>query len=250
MRLSWRVLDLFRDAAVESGIPASPDFNRGDNEGVGYFEVNQRLGRRWSTASAFLKPALGRSNLTLWTKAQARRLIVEGTRVAGIEIRHEGQLKTLRAGREIILSAGSVNSPHLLQLSGIGDPALLSQHGIAATHALPAVGENLQDHLQLRMIFKVSGVPTLNRQANSLIGQAGMALQYALARRGPMTMAPSQMGGFTRSSPQFATPNLQFHVQPLSLDRFGYAAAPLRRLHRDGLQPPPREPWLDPPREP
>jgi len=227
MRLSWRVLDLFRDAAVETGIPASSDFNGGDNEGVGYFEVNQRLGRRWSTGSAFLKPALGRSNLTLWTKAQARRLIVDGSRVTGIEIRHDGQLKTLRAGREIILSAGSVNSPHLLQLSGIGNPALLGQHGIATTHALPAVGENLQDHLQLRMIFKLSGVPTLNRQANSLFGQAGMVLQYALARRGPMTMAPSQMGGFTRSSPQFETPNLQFHVQPLSLDRFG---TPLHRF--------------------
>ena len=221
MRLSWRVLDLFRDAAVETGIPATTDFNRGDNEGVGYFEVNQRQGRRWSTASAFLKPALRRLNLTLWTGAQAKRLLLDGTRVSGIDVRHEGAVKTLRAGREIILSAGAVNSPQLLQLSGIGDPTLLAQHGIATAHNLPQVGENLQDHLQLRMIFKVSGVPTLNRRANSLVGQAGMALQYGLARRGPMTMAPSQMGGFTRSSPAFATPNLQFHVQPLSLDRFG-----------------------------
>jgi choline dehydrogenase len=221
MRLSWRVLDLFRDAAVEHGIPAVPDFNRGENDGVGYFEVNQQRGRRWSSASAFLKPALNRHNLTLWTKARARRLIVDGRRVTGIELSHEGELKTLRAGREIILSAGAVNSPHLLQLSGIADPSLLARHGIAVTHALPGVGENLQDHLQLRMIFKVAGLPTLNPRANSLIGKAGMALQYALARRGPMTMAPSQMGGFTRSAPNYATPNLQFHVQPLSLDRFG-----------------------------
>jgi choline dehydrogenase-like flavoprotein len=221
MRLSWRVLDLFREAAIETGIPASGDFNRGDNEGVGYFEVNQQRGRRWSAASAFLKPALKRPNLTVWTGAQARRLTVEGNRVTGIEISHRGEIKTLRAGREIILSAGAVNSPHLLQLSGIGDPALLAEHGIPIAHSLPAVGENLQDHLQLRMIFKVSGVPTLNSRFNSLAGKAGMALQYGLARRGPMTMAPSQMGGFTRSAPHFATPNLQFHVQPLSLDRFG-----------------------------
>jgi choline dehydrogenase-like flavoprotein len=221
MRLSWRVLDLFRDAAIETGIPASPDFNRGDNEGVGYFEVNQRRGRRWSAASAFLRPALKRANLALWTKARARKLIVEGGRVVGIEIEHDGQTKTLRAGREIILSAGAVNSPQLLELSGIGDPARLTALGIAPVHASPQVGENLQDHLQLRLIFKVSGVPTLNRTANSLAGRAGMAVKYALARRGPMTMAPSQMGGFTRSSPQFETPNLQFHVQPLSLDRFG-----------------------------
>jgi choline dehydrogenase-like flavoprotein len=227
MRLSWQVLDLFRDAAVEQGIPATKDFNRGDNEGVGYFEVNQQRGRRWSAASAFLKPALKRPNLTLWTKASARRLILDGRRVTGIEIEHEGQVKIVRAGREVILSAGAVNSPHLLQLSGIADPDLLGAHGIPVAHALPGVGENLQDHLQLRMIFKVAGLETLNRTANSMFGKAMMGLQYGLARRGPMTMAPSQMGGFTRSSPQFETPNLQFHVQPLSLDKFG---SPLHRF--------------------
>lgn len=227
LRLSWKVLDLFRDAAVEQGIPATEDFNGGDNEGVGYFEVNQRRGLRWSTAAAFLKPALGRPNLTLWTGAQALRLVVEGRRVVGIEVRHEGRDKLIRAGREVILSAGAVNSPQLLQLSGIGDPERLAGHGITTTHALPQVGENLQDHLQLRMIYKVSGLPTLNASANSLVGKAGMAAQYALARRGPMTMAPSQMGGFTRSSPERATPDLQFHVQPLSLDRFG---EPLHRF--------------------
>ena len=221
LRLSWQVLDLFRDAAGEHGIPPTEDFNRGDNEGVGYFEVNQRRGRRWSTATAFLKPALERPNLTLWTGAQALKLVVEGKRVTGIDVRHEGRTRRVLAGREVILSAGAVNSPHLLQLSGIGDPDLLRDFGIPVVHALPAVGENLQDHLQLRMIYKVAGLKTLNSRANSLLGKAGMALEYALLRRGPMTMAPSQLGGFTRSSPEHATPNLQFHVQPLSLDKFG-----------------------------
>jgi choline dehydrogenase-like flavoprotein len=221
MRLSWKVLDLFRDAAVEQGIPATDDFNRGDNEGVGYFEVNQQRGRRWSAASAFLKPALKRRNLTLWTRALAQRLIVEESRATGLELIHNGERKTVRARREIILSAGAVNSPHLLQLSGIGDPALLREHGISVVHALPTVGENLQDHLQLRMIFKVSSVPTLNIRTSSLAGKAMMAMEYALLRRGPLTMAPSQMGGFTRSSSAQATPDLEFHVQPLSLDRFG-----------------------------
>jgi len=227
LRLRWKVLDLFRQAAAEHGVPPSDDFNRGDNEGTGYFEVNQRRGRRWSAATGFLKPALRRSNLTLWTGAQALRLVVEEGRVTGVEIRHQGQVRNVRAGRELVLAAGAVNSPHLLQLSGIGDPTLLAGHGIAAIHALPGVGENLQDHLQLRMIYKVSGLPTLNVRANSLVGKAGMALEYALFRRGPMTMAPSQMGGFTRSSPEYATPNIQFHVQPLSLDRFG---EPLHRF--------------------
>jgi choline dehydrogenase len=227
MRLRWRVLDLFRDAAAEHGIPPVDDFNRGDNEGVGYFEVNQSRGRRWSAASAFLKPALKRPNLTLWTHTQARRLVIEGRRVTGIEVEREGRVEVLQARREVILAAGAVNSPHLLQLSGVGDPALLAQHGIDVVHAQPAVGENLQDHLQLRMIFKVAGLPTLNSSASSIFGKAAMALQYAAARRGPMTMAPSQMGGFTRSAPQFATPNLEFHVQPLSLDRFG---SPLHRF--------------------
>ncbi len=221
LRLRWQVLDLFQQAAAEHGIPPVADFNRGDNEGTGYFEVNQRRGRRWSTARGFLKPALGRKNLTLWTNAQATRLVIEGSRVAGIELEHEGQRKIVRAGREVILAAGAINSPHLLQLSGIGDPALLAEHGIAVSHALSGVGENLQDHLQLRMIFEVTGLKTLNTQFHSLVGKASMALQYAFLRRGPMTMAPSQMGGFTRSSPEVATPNLEFHVQPLSLEKFG-----------------------------
>jgi choline dehydrogenase len=221
------VLDLFRDAAAEMGIAKTEDFNRGDNEGVGYFKVNQRRGRRWSTASAFLKPAAGRSNLTIRTGVHVTRLLVEGRRIVGVELKHRGQTETVLAHREVILSAGAINSPHLLQLSGIGDPELLQSHGVKVVHALPGVGENLQDHLQLRLIFKVAGVPTLNTRANSMLGKAGMALEYALFRRGPMTMAPSQMGGFTRSSPEHATPNIEFHVQPLSLDKFG---EPLHRF--------------------
>ncbi len=209
------MLDLFRDAAGEQGIPPTDDFNRGDNAGMGYFEVNQRRGRRWSAASAFLKPALNRPNLTLWTGAQALRLVAADGRVRGLEIRHQGVDKYIAAGREVILSAGAVNSPQLLQLSGIGDPALLASLGIPVLLASPGVGANLQDHLQLRMIYKVSGLPTLNSRANNLLGQAAMALQYALLRRGPLTMAPSQLGGFTRSSAEYATPNLQFHVQPV-----------------------------------
>jgi choline dehydrogenase len=220
-RISWKVLDVFRAAAGEFGIKPSDDFNRGDNEGVGYFEVNQRKGVRWSTARAFLKPALSRKNLTLWTGAQALRLLVEGGRVTGLTVQVRGQTRTVRAGREVILAAGAVNSPHLLQLSGIGDPSLLQSHGIAPVHALPGVGENLQDHLQLRMIFGIDGLPTLNITANSLRGRAGMALNYAMFRRGPMTMAPSQLGAFAKTGPEYRTANVEYHVQPLSLDRFG-----------------------------
>jgi choline dehydrogenase len=220
-RIRWPILDVFRAAAGEHGIPPVDDFNRGDNEGVGYFEVNQRRGTRWSAARGFLKPALKRPNLTLWTQAQALRLVIEGRRVAGIEVLHEGSRKVVRAGREVILSAGAVNSPHLLQLSGIGDPELLAAKGITPVHALPQVVENLQDHLQLRMIFGIDGLKTLNAIVHSPFGKAGMALRYALLRRGPMTMAPSQLGAFARSAPEHQTANLEYHVQPLSLDRFG-----------------------------
>ncbi len=227
MRHRWKVLDLFRDAAAEQGIPSVDDFNRGDNEGMGYFHVNQRRGVRWSTASAFLRPALRRPNLTLWTNAQATRMISDNGRITGLELLHQGQKKTVYAGREVILSAGAINSPQLLELSGIGSASHLRRLGISVAHNLPGVGENLQDHLQLRMIFGVKNLPSLNTSANSFLGKANMALRYALFRRGPMTMAPSQMGGFTRSSPEQDRPNLQFHVQPLSLDKFG---EPLHRF--------------------
>jgi len=221
LRLSWRVLDLFQEAAAEFGIPKTRDFNRGSNEGCGYFQVTQKKGVRWTTAKAFLRPAEKRANVTLWTKAQATRLLLDGRRVTGLELRHQGQARTVAVNRELILSAGAINSPQLLMLSGIGDPAWLAEQGIAVAHALPQVGKNLQDHLQLRLIYKITGLPTLNKTANSLFGKAGMGMQYGLFRRGPMTMAPSQLGAFARSADRYATPNLEYHVQPLSLDRFG-----------------------------
>ncbi len=220
-RVRWRLLDAFREAARESGIPPTDDFNGGDNEGCGYFQVNQKRGLRWSAASAFLKPALSRKNLTLITQAQVERVLVAGRMATGVEIRRGGTLATLLAKREVILSAGAVNSPAILERSGIGDGERLQELGIPVAHHLPGVGENLQDHLQLRCIYKVSGVRTMNMDYHSNFKSALIALDYALRRRGPLTMAPSQLGAFTRSSAYYATPNLEFHIQPLSLEKFG-----------------------------
>ena len=225
-RLRWDILDAFIEAANEIGIPKTHDFNTGSNEGVGYFEVNQKGGRRWSSARGFLKPILHRPNLTLITGAEAERVLFDGKpsgamRASGVRIRQDGTMRVLTARREVILSSGAVATPKLLQLSGIGPGALLQSFGIEVVADRPGVGENLQDHLQIRPIYKVSGVKTLNTQYQSLFNRALMGLEYTLGRTGPLTMAPSQLGAFTRSSPQFATPNLQFHVQPLSLDKFG-----------------------------
>ena len=221
MRLSWEILDAFRAAAAEVGIASIDDFNRGDNEGCGYFQVNQKRGVRWTTAKAFLRPARRRPNLAVITEAHAKRLRLEGRRAAGVEFWRGGRLRYAQAKGEVILAAGAVGSPQLLQLSGIGPAALLREHGIALGHELAGVGENLQDHLQLRMAFKVQNTKTLNQRANSLIGKLGMGIEYFLFRRGPLTMAPSQLGGFARSDPSRETPNLEYHVQPLSLDKFG-----------------------------
>jgi choline dehydrogenase-like flavoprotein len=220
-RVRWEILDAFIEAAVEAGIPHVEDFNTGSNEGIAYFHVNQKNGRRWSAARGFLKPALSRPNLKVETHAHATRLLFEGKRAVGVEFRQHGQLRRILASQEVVLSAGAVASPQLLQLSGIGDGQLLQQHGIEVVHHLPGVGENLQDHLQLRPIYRVQGVRTLNEDYRSLVRKGHMALEYALFRRGPLTMAPSQLGAFTRSSPEYETPNLQFHIQPLSLDKFG-----------------------------
>ncbi len=227
-RLRWAALDAFAEAAVEAGIPASPDFNRGDNEGVGYFEVNQKRGWRWNTSKAFLRPARGRRNLELRTGVQVLRLLLEphegsagGWRCTGAEVLEGGERRVLRAAREVILCAGAVGSPQLLQLSGIGPGALLQQHGIEPKQVLPGVGENLQDHLQIRAVFTVRGLLTLNTLANSGFGRFAMGLEYLLRRSGPMSMAPSQLGIFTKSRPDKAGPDLQFHVQPLSLPAFG-----------------------------
>jgi len=226
-RLRWDILDAFAQAAQQAGIPASEDFNRGDNEGVGYFLVNQKNGWRWNTARAFLRPiCVARPNFTMWTSAQVSRLLVEpqpdgSRRCVGALVWTGQEMVTVRSARETILSAGSIGSPQLLQLSGIGPAALLQQNGVAPVHELPGVGGNLQDHLQIRAVFKVDGVATLNTMANSWLGKAKIGLEYAFRRTGPMSMAPSQLGAFTRSSPDMPYPNVEYHVQPLSLDAFG-----------------------------
>ncbi|MBC6406242.1 MAG: GMC family oxidoreductase N-terminal domain-containing protein [Rhodospirillales bacterium] len=221
MRLSWEVLNRFRDAAAENGIPRVEDFNRGSNEGCGYFQVNQWRGRRVSMAGAFLKPALKRRNLQLFTQAQALELSFDGKRVTGLLLGYHGKTVRIEAAGGVLLAAGAINSPQLLMLSGIGAGAELARQAIPLRHELSGVGSNLQDHLQLRLIYRVSGLPTLNTQIDSPLAKAGMVLRYALYRRGPMTMAPSQLGAFTRSGPAYAMPNLEYHVQPLSLDSFG-----------------------------
>ena len=226
-RLRWDVLDAFAQAAQQAGIPATDDFNGGSNEGVGYFEVNQKNGFRWNTAKAFLRPTCyGRANFEMWTSAHVTRLNVEtrpdgSKRCTGVQVWDGTQMVTANAAREVILSAGAVNSPQILQLSGIGPAALLRQHGIDVVHDLPGVGANLQDHLQIRAVFKVKGVTTLNTLASSLWGKARIGLEYLAKRTGPMSMAPSQLGAFTRSSADQPWPNIEYHVQPLSLDAFG-----------------------------
>jgi len=229
-RLSWPILDAFAKAATQAGIPAVDDFNRGDNEGVGYFEVNQRRGVRWNAAKAFLRPALRRANLQVLTGAHVTRLLLEDApegstnRLAarGVELRiGQGAPVQVRCRGEVLLSAGAVGSPQILQLSGIGDGARLKAVGVTPRHELPGVGGNLQDHLQVRAVFAVDGTRTLNTLSSTLVGKARIAAEYALARSGPMSMAPSQLGAFTRSDPGRRWANLQYHVQPLSLDAFG-----------------------------
>ena len=225
-RLRWDILESFAEAAVEAGIPRSEDFNSGDNEGVGYFEVNQRSGWRWNTSKAFLRPARNRANLTIWTQSHVERLIL-GTedsgrkRCTGVVVQRQGRSLQVRARKEVVLSAGAIGSPQILQLSGIGPAELLKHHGIDVAHDLPGVGENLQDHLQIRAVFKVGNAKTLNTLAGSLFGKAMIGLEYAFKRSGPMSMSPSQLGAFTRSDDSQPHANLEYHVQPLSLDAFG-----------------------------
>ncbi len=220
-RLSWEILDAFCEAAAEAGIPRIDDFNRGDNEGSSRFEVNQRTGVRWNATKAFVRPVQQRANLKVIANAHVRRVLLDGRTACGVELAVDGQSRAVTARRETILAAGAIGSPQLLQLSGIGPGALLQQHGIGVVLDAPGVGANLQDHLQLRMAFKVQNVLTLNTLANSWLGKAKMGLGYALFRRGPLTMAPSQMGAFARSDPAQSSANIEYHVQPLSLDKFG-----------------------------
>jgi choline dehydrogenase-like flavoprotein len=219
-RLRWQVLDDFKAAAVAAGLPETDDFNTGDNHGVGYFKVNQRRGLRWNTAKGFLRPARGRANLAVETQAHAERILLEDGRAVGVRFRQRGETHEARAG-EVVLAAGAIGSPHLMQLSGLGPGAVLQAHGVEVLRDIAGVGENLQDHLQLRCAWKVHGAKTLNTLSATPWGKARIGLEYALFRTGPMSMAPSQLGAFAHSSPDAATPDLEYHVQPLSLPAFG-----------------------------
>ncbi len=220
-RLSWEILDGFREAAAETGIPHTDDFNRGNNEGCGYFEVNQKRGIRWSSADAFLHPVSRRTNLTILTGAHVNRIRFDGKRVTGLDLIHGNELGHARVAGELVLAAGAIGSPQIMQLSGLGPTALLQEQGIEPAADLPGVGKNLRDHLQMRLVFKVRNTRTLNLRANSVLGKMGMGLEYFLFKRGPMTMAPSQLGAFAKSDESRETPNLQYHIQPLSTDKLG-----------------------------
>ena len=224
-RLSWQILDAFRDAADQVGIRKVDDFNGGDNAGCAYFDVNQKRGIRVNTAKAFLKPIAARENLTIMTGCHVERLIIEqtgqGAICRGVEFTGGGRTFRADARRETLLAAGAIGSPQILQLSGVGPAGALHQHGIVPIVDAPGVGENLQDHLQLRMVYKVTNVKTLNTSAASWFGKMKIGLEYAMLQSGPMSMAPSQLGAFAKSDPGQISANLQYHVQPLSLEKFG-----------------------------
>ena len=220
-RLSWEILDAFRDAAAETGIPNTTDFNTGNNEGCGYFEVNQKQGVRWSAADAFLHPIKSRANLTVLTESHVNKLQFDGNKVVGVKFWRGNDLFEASVSGEIILASGAIGSPQIMQASGISSGTLSQKIGIQNIIELPGVGENLQDHLQMRLVFKVKNTKTLNLRANSLFGKIGMGLEYFLFKRGPMTMAPSQLGGFAKSDKNKETPNLQYHIQPLSTEKLG-----------------------------
>ncbi|UJQ95606.1 GMC family oxidoreductase [Mariluticola halotolerans] len=220
-RLKWDILRAVQQGATEFGVEPRNDFNDGNNEGSGFFEVNQNNGVRWNAAKAFLRPAMKRPNLRVLTHAETESLVLEGRAVRGVRFRHRGVSREVFADAEVLLAAGAINSPRILEYSGIGRPDLLADAGIDVVHESRGVGENLQDHLQIRTVYKVNGAKTLNTIANSIVGKAGMAAQYAFTRSGPLSMAPSQFGMFTKSDPSLETPDLEYHVQPLSTDKLG-----------------------------
>jgi len=225
-RVNWEILDAWRDAAAECGIPKIEEFNRGDNFGNAYFQMNQRKGTRWSGTKAYLRPVLSRPNLTVITKAHVDRLVFdtsnEKPKAIGVSVRIESQARsTITANQEVILAAGAIGSPQILQLSGIGPVELLAQRGIDVVKELAGVGENLHDHLQVRSVYKVQNTVTLNQRANSLIGKVSMGMEYLFFKTGPLTMPPSQLGAFAKSDPEQLSANIEWHVQPLSLDKFG-----------------------------
>jgi choline dehydrogenase len=232
-RVNWEILDAWRDAAESCGIPKISEFNRGDNFGNAYFQMNQRRGVRWSGTKAFLRPVLSRQNLTIIPDTHAERIVVDsggvGKTATGVEVRiANGELEQIRAKREVVLSAGAIGSPQILQLSGIGPGQLLQDHGIPVVHESAGVGENLHDHLQVRTVYRVENTVTLNQRANSVIGKVAMGLEYLFFKTGPLTMPPSQLGAFAKSDPGQPTSNIEWHVQPLSLDKFG---DPLHRFN-------------------
>jgi len=229
-RLSWHILDAVIEAAKELGIPETHDFNRGNNEGAGYFEVNQRGGVRWNARKAFLDPARGRENLRIVTDAEVQRLSLDCRRATGVIFRQGGQLFHAKARGEVVLSAGAIGTPKILELSGIGRGEILRAHGIEVVQDTPGVGENLADHLQIRTIYRIEGARTLNDYYAKPMGKLKIGLDYALGRKGPLAMAPSQFGIFTRSSPEHETPNIEYHVQPLSLEKFGEPLHPFPAL--------------------
>ncbi|MBV9348993.1 MAG: GMC family oxidoreductase N-terminal domain-containing protein, partial [Pseudolabrys sp.] len=220
-RLRWDIIDAWRDAAEQYGIPKVDDFNTGDNEGSCYFHVNQKRGRRWSAARGFLKPVLHRKNLRLETGCLVERVLFDGKRAVGVQWKQDGVSRSARCRGEVVMAAGAIGSPQILMLSGLGPAAHLGEFGIDVLRDTPGMGRNLHDHLQLRMIYKVTGIRTLNEMYSSLLQRAWMGVDYALRRRGPLTMAPSQLGAFTKSSPAVDRADLQYHIQPLSLDKFG-----------------------------
>ncbi len=224
-RVNWEILDAWRNAAEECGIPKIREFNRGDNFGNAYFQMNQRRGARWSATKAFLRPVQHRPNLAVITQAHVARVQVETRdgvrRATAVDLLLPSGPRSVRARRAVILAAGAIGSPQILQLSGIGPGGVLAQAGIPLVHELPGVGENLHDHLQVRIMYKVRNVTTLNQRANSLLGRVAMGLEYFLFRTGPLTMPPSQLGAFARSDPSQPSANIEWHVQPLSLDKFG-----------------------------
>ena len=242
-RVRWKILDAWQDAAAQLGIAPIDEFNRGDNAGSAYFHVNQKRGRRWSMADAYLHPVARRPNLTVYTRTQALRLLMDeqvhdgqrrgawttaAHRATGVRLLKDGHVVDVAARREVILSAGAIGSPHLMQASGLGPGGLLAQHHVPVAVDLPGVGENLQDHLQLRTVYKIRGARTVNTLYRNLFTRAGMGIQYLLLRSGPMTMPPSTLGAFAKSDPALASPDLEWHVQPLSLAKFG------EPLHRFG----------------
>jgi choline dehydrogenase len=225
-RVNWEILDAWREAAEECGIPKIDEFNRGDNFGNAYFQMNQRRGSRWSGTKAFLRPVLSRPNLTVITHAHVQKLVINSQsgskKATGVEVRiNDDSAKVFNASREVILSAGAIGSPQILQLSGIGSGDFVKEKGLEVIHDLPGVGENLHDHLQVRSVYKVENTVTLNKRANSLFGKMKMGLEYFMFKRGPLTMPPSQLGAFAMSDETQTSANIEWHVQPLSLEKFG-----------------------------